>query len=196
MTKSQRLSRLLQILHRRPMTPIDELADRLGVSESTVHRDLAELRAGSPDYSDPAVAQAEQPRPDAVASVPEPPPKVGGEPITPSLLKFLRSRGLDGAAALVEERDAFGREKYGTPLCRGNGRNAVEDLRQEIGDALQYAWLVNLEGRALDRATRSMLGGLVGALLAVVTTDGVYAALGRYPSMDEWDAEPARVQAD
>ena len=44
MSRSVRLSRLLQILHARPMTPISELADRLEVSERTIYRDLGSLR--------------------------------------------------------------------------------------------------------------------------------------------------------
>lgn len=44
MERSVRLSRLLQILHARPMTPVDELAARLGVSDRTIYRDLASLR--------------------------------------------------------------------------------------------------------------------------------------------------------
>ena len=69
MTKSQRLSRLLQILHRRPLTPLDELADRLGVSERTIQRDLAGLRAKATDWSDSATAQAEVERLDGIAGV-------------------------------------------------------------------------------------------------------------------------------
>lgn len=44
MERSTRLSRLLQILHARPMTPVDELAARLGVSDRTIYRDLETLR--------------------------------------------------------------------------------------------------------------------------------------------------------
>lgn len=44
MERSTRLSRLLQILHARPMTPVEELAARLGVSDRTIYRDLDSLR--------------------------------------------------------------------------------------------------------------------------------------------------------
>ncbi len=44
MERSTRLSRLLQILHARPMTPVEELAARLGVSDRTIYRDLESLR--------------------------------------------------------------------------------------------------------------------------------------------------------
>jgi predicted DNA-binding transcriptional regulator YafY len=46
MDRSDRLNRLLQILHARPMTPVEELAARLGVSDRTIYRDLESLREG------------------------------------------------------------------------------------------------------------------------------------------------------
>jgi hypothetical protein len=73
------------------------------------------------------------------ASRPEPPPVPGGLPVTPALLAWLRARGALEAADLVLERDAYGRAKYGQPLTTEDGRCTVEDLRQELGDALQYA---------------------------------------------------------
>ncbi|MCA9538959.1 MAG: YafY family transcriptional regulator [Myxococcales bacterium] len=44
MERSTRLSRLLQILNDRPMTSVDELAARLGVSDRTIYRDLTALK--------------------------------------------------------------------------------------------------------------------------------------------------------
>lgn len=45
MERTVRLSRLLQILDHQPMTTVDELAARLGVSDRTIYRDLAELKS-------------------------------------------------------------------------------------------------------------------------------------------------------
>lgn len=45
MERQVRLSRLLQILDAHPMTTVDELAARLGVSDRTIYRDLAELKS-------------------------------------------------------------------------------------------------------------------------------------------------------
>jgi hypothetical protein len=39
---------------------------------------------------------------------------------------------------LVQERNAFGVTKYGQPLMTRDGRNGLEDARQELGDLLQY----------------------------------------------------------
>ena len=96
-------------------------------------------------------------------SRPEPPPIPAGEPITPALVAWLTARGLTRAAELVVARDAYGRAKYGQPLRLDDGRDAVEDCRQELGDALQYAY------RALRRGddTRELMAlaqGLVRLL--------------------------------
>ena len=86
-------------------------------------------------------------------SVPEPAPLPLGEPITPALVAWLSARGLTRAGELVTARDAYGRAKYGQPLRLDDGRDAVEDCRQELGDALQYAY------RALRRGddTRELM---------------------------------------
>ena len=38
----------------------------------------------------------------------------------------------------MRARDSFGRDKYGTPLQAGNGRDALVDAYQEILDAAVY----------------------------------------------------------
>jgi hypothetical protein len=48
---------------------------------------------------------------------------------------------------LTEERSNFGKEKYGTVLRTNNGRDSLEDCRQEIGDLLLYATQAALEGK-------------------------------------------------
>lgn len=83
---------------------------------------------------------------DYAASVPEPAPKDEGTEVTPQLVEWLAWHGFDLSIPLVKERDAFGRAKYGQPLKTGDGRSTFEDLRQEIGDALQYAMKARLQG--------------------------------------------------
>lgn len=98
-----------------------------------------------------------------MASKPEPSPVQRGELVTPSLVAWLRARGDIGAAQLVRERDAFGRQKYGQGLMTGDGRDTVEDLLQELGDGLQYGWKAVLQG--IDLAT---LRPLALSLLAII----------------------------
>ena len=85
------------------------------------------------------------------ASRPEPPPVPRGEPVTPRLVAWLEQRGDRGVADLVRARDAFGRAKYGQPLTTLDGRDTVEDLAQEIGDALQYACKASMTGADVYR---------------------------------------------
>ena len=85
------------------------------------------------------------------ASRPEPPPVPLGEPVTPRLVAWLEQRGDHGVADLVRARDAFGRAKYGQPLTTEDGRDTMEDLAQEIGDALQYACKASITGADVYR---------------------------------------------
>lgn len=91
-------------------------------------------------------------------SQPEPPPTGKGELVTPSLLAALRAH--PDLHALVAARDAFGRAKYDTGLRIDNGRDALEDAHQELGDLLQYLWQAKMEGRdithALDQMARAI----------------------------------------
>lgn len=96
-------------------------------------------------------------------SRPEPPPVDRGEPVTPPLVEWLRGRGLEDTARLVEARDAFGREKYGQPLMSHDGRDPIEDARQEFGDALQYVQRALMVGADLS-PLREPLHALVGPL--------------------------------
>jgi hypothetical protein len=76
------------------------------------------------------------------ASIPEPKPKKGELPVTASFVKWLESKWSSPAInliiSLLNERKLFGIEKYGTELHTFNGRNAAEDIRQELGDLIIY----------------------------------------------------------
>ena len=96
-----------------------------------------------------------------VASRPEPPPVAGREDVTPALLEWLTcdcprgfAQGRQDAYDLVQQRDAFGRAKYGTGLQTHNGRDPIEDARQEFGDLLQYVHQAKMEGRDLTPIRR------------------------------------------
>ncbi len=60
-------------------------------------------------------------------SAPEPAPKASDKPAMWDLV-----------IGDMEQRDRFGREKYGTPLQPHNGRDPLTDLYQELLDAAVY----------------------------------------------------------
>lgn len=77
-------------------------------------------------------------------SVPEPAPLNEGLDVSEELMSILRALKKDATLKLVEERRAFGIEKYGQSLMSGDGRNEIEDARQEMGDLLQYVFKITL----------------------------------------------------
>lgn len=101
-------------------------------------------------------------------SVPEPPPKPFGTLVPNALISHLKKHHTyfsDDLCTLVKERDAFGRKKYGQPLMSEDGRDGVEDARQEAGDLLQYAFKVYLSG---DKDGLEKIRRLVNGIQAVV----------------------------
>lgn len=100
-----------------------------------------------------------------MSSVPEPPPKVAGIPVTPNLIEWLKS--FDDSKYvidLINQRYMFGLEKYGQCLMSEDGRNTIEDARQEAGDLLQYlykGYLQNIEDyESLDHLEKTILFSL------------------------------------
>lgn len=86
---------------------------------------------------------------DILPSVPEPPPRPDGVVVPDALIGYLETLPeTDSLVALVHARDAFGRQKYGQPLMSNDGRNGIEDARQELGDLLQYVFKCKLAGEA------------------------------------------------
>ena len=77
-------------------------------------------------------------------SKPEPPPKDEGYIVSTELIKFIRKKCTspeyirEKAIELIKERDCFGYKKYGQHLRTKDGRDDIEDARQEIGDLMQY----------------------------------------------------------
>lgn len=88
----------------------------------------------------------------ARVAMPEPAPRPGSQPVTPSLVDLLRWAGMHEQADDVEARAAVGRAKYGADLTADNGRDHVNDLRQELADALQYARAAIMAGRRDEAA--------------------------------------------
>ena len=96
-------------------------------------------------------------------SKPEPAPKRLGEIIPESLIIFFQNSKLEESLKnklieLIMERDIFGREKYGQPLMSMDGRDTVEDARQEIGDLLQYTHKAIINGEDLGPIKELVLG--------------------------------------
>ena len=89
-------------------------------------------------------------------SVPEPPPVPKGEIVPDKLIKILSQMSeysanpevkakLAELSDLIEERNNFVIEKYGQPLYSEDGRNSIEDARQELGDLLQYVCKIKMQ---------------------------------------------------
>lgn len=74
-----------------------------------------------------------------MASKPEPAPVNRGVEVTPLLLKWLKDHGYsDKLVKLIEARRLYGIAKYGQGLMSDDGRDTMEDARQEAADLLQY----------------------------------------------------------
>lgn len=90
------------------------------------------------------------------ASKPEPAPICRGENVNESLIKWIQDRYMyllplrKNIVGLLKERNAFGVQKYGQPLMSQDGRDDIEDARQEIGDFIQYLWKARMNGKNLS----------------------------------------------
>ena len=90
-------------------------------------------------------------------SIPEPSPQPIGSIVPEALIDYItnQSGGLcqkerEIFVTLIKERDGYGRAKYGQPLMSGDGRNGIEDARQELGDFIQYAYKCKMAGNDLS----------------------------------------------
>ena len=90
------------------------------------------------------------------AATAEPMPSGEGQPVSESLIKELREdwgrtpETLDIIKA-ISERSEVGLSKYGTVLRVNNGRDCLNDLEQELLDALQYLKQARMEGKKIPR---------------------------------------------
>lgn len=85
------------------------------------------------------------------AATPEKLPVPHGTVVTPHLIKWIESQPISGVrvhqiVADILARDAYGRRKYGQQLMSEDGRDHVNDARQEILDALQYIQAARIQG--------------------------------------------------
>jgi hypothetical protein len=84
-------------------------------------------------------------------SIPQPNPVKGKQAVGTVLLSRLEQLGCQEAADLVRARMQFGLQKYGTELMTENGRDAIEDCMQEIGDLLMYYQQAVMEDKDLTQ---------------------------------------------
>jgi hypothetical protein len=109
------------------------------------------------------------------ANAEQPPPSGGGEEVWPLVIaKWEASRdhaNRDRVIADMRERDAIGRERYGTPLRASNGRDAILDAYQEALDLRVYLEQARAEGRlsyiacgALEIRVDQVIDSLAGKL--------------------------------
>ena len=74
-----------------------------------------------------------------------------GIEVTPKLLEWLNENGYsDNIKQLIEARRLYGLKKYGQSLMTEDGRNTLEDARQEAGDLLQYLYKAVLQESRLN----------------------------------------------
>jgi len=85
-------------------------------------------------------------------SIPEPNPINKGVNVPDILIEWLEKRdNSKEIIQLIKERDEFGYKKYGQHLTSQDGRNTVEDARQELGDLMQYIMKAKINGENLEQ---------------------------------------------
>lgn len=105
------------------------------------------------------------------ASVPEPLPKRQGIEVTPLLIQWLEKMNMDDhVVKLIKERHLYGLEKYGQGLMTEDGRNTLEDAKQEAGDLLQYLFKARLQKTSFPPKERQALKEIMELCLFFVTT--------------------------
>ena len=86
-----------------------------------------------------------------MASIPEPPPKNIGQCVPEKLKEWIQQTHFPDdlklkLIKLIDQRDKYGFQKYGQHLMTQDGRDSVEDARQEAGDLLQYLYKAIMNG--------------------------------------------------
>ena len=88
-------------------------------------------------------------------SKPEPHPLNHGKDIPQLLIAWISSNFTqtikDDAINLIHERDNYGYKKYGQHLMSEDGRNTIEDARQELGDLLQYVFKAKINNEDISK---------------------------------------------
>lgn len=88
----------------------------------------------------------------------QPSPTEGDKCVPEQLLAWLEENAQVGpfehcfeqAIELVKKRDELGQERYGTRLYTNNGRDVLQDAREEMADLMMYLAQAGLEGADLS----------------------------------------------
>lgn len=88
------------------------------------------------------------------AGTPQPAPRNNGENVPEAFREWAAQHNFPHAVALSEERDAFGRAKYGQPLMTDDGRVTMVDAVQEMGDLLHYVFKARMNREPLDEVAK------------------------------------------
>jgi hypothetical protein len=80
----------------------------------------------------------------------QPLPTGDGQEVFPVALEACTSKSL---REMLAARDLIGRQRYGTTLKTGNGRDMRRDAREELADAFLYLTGAALEAKAAGRIT-------------------------------------------
>ena len=87
------------------------------------------------------------------ASIPEPSPINKGVNVNEALKEYIKQLYEETPyfkqkiIHLLEERNLYGLEKYGQSLMSKDGRDDIEDARQEIGDMIQYIFKAKINSK-------------------------------------------------
>ena len=81
----------------------------------------------------------------------QPPPVPGdGVPVWDEAIARARGHVPEAVLAAMRDRDRVGRERYGQPLQRGDGRDHLADAYQEALDLYVYLVAARVDDRLLD----------------------------------------------
>lgn len=87
--------------------------------------------------------------------------------VYPEVIKWLNTQkhssqeDINFVKDFITSRHRFGKEKYGTGLMSFNGRDCVLDVKEELGDCLQYLHQLKLENKTVTPEIKILLNQIV-----------------------------------
>lgn len=82
---------------------------------------------------------------------PQPPPVPKGEAVPPVFQAWAARNGFPEAEELSRDRATFGEAKYGQPLMTEDGRDSIEDAKDELGDFCHYLQKAIMNGEDIRK---------------------------------------------